>query len=257
MLSVLDAAAAYLDAYDRRFSGIVSEEHYEQTVRGARAAVTGRRVLRSDLLLINSGEAGWLCFRDVYDVDGKAVRDRTTRLMDLFVHPQPEAIDQASKIREEGARFNIGGLTRTVNDPTMALPFLRREQQRRSVFELGGTETIAGTGTRVLSFKELAVPRMIHTSDDSPASGRFWVAPDTGRVVRTELVLATVDAHAKIVVTYAPQAKLDGLWVPARMEEHYAVGATRTIDGVATYANFREFSVNVRAPAPLTANPAR
>jgi hypothetical protein len=257
VLSVLDAAAAYLDAYDQRFSAVVSEEHYEQMARGTRATITGHRVLRSDLLLLNAGEAGWLCFRDVYEVDGRPVRDRSTRLMDLFVHPQPDAIDQASKIREEGARFNIGGLNRTVNDPTMVLPFLRRAQQRRSVFELGGGETVAGTRTRVLSFKELAMPRMIHTSDDSPASGRVWVEPETGRVVRTELVLATVDGRAKIVVTYAPQAKLDGLWAPARMEEHYEVGASRTIDGVATYTNFRQFSVNVGAPLALPADPAR
>ena len=68
---------------DRQFSAVVSEERYEQSGHGPKGVVTGHRVLRSDLLLINSGEAGALCFRDVYEVDGKAVRDRSQRLMDL------------------------------------------------------------------------------------------------------------------------------------------------------------------------------
>jgi hypothetical protein len=47
-------------------------------------------------------------------------------------------------------------------------------------------------------------------------------------------------------VTYGPQEKLAGLWVPVRMEERYAVGSTQTIDCVATYSNFRQFNVTVR-----------
>jgi len=244
--ALLALAAKYLTSYDRQFSAVVSEERYEQSGHGPKGVVTGHRLLRSDLLLVNSGEAGSLCFRDVYEVDGKAIRDRNQRLMDLFQHPTGDAIDQATKIREEGARFNIGTLSRTVNDPTMALAFLRDVNQRRSIFDLAGESTVNGVRTRVLRFREDSQPRLIGTPDESPASGRFWIDQGTGRIVRTELVLSAREARGTITVTYGPQEKLAGLWVPVRMEERYAVGSTQTIDCVATYSNFRQFNVTVR-----------
>ena len=64
--------------------------------------------------------------------------------------------------------------------------------------------------------------------------------------MRTELVLSAREARGTITVTYGPQEKLAGLWVPVRMEERYAVGMSQTIDCVATYANFRQFNVTVR-----------
>jgi hypothetical protein len=241
---LLRSAADYLDTYDRQFSAVVSEERYQQVAR-TRTTTTATRTLKSDLLLINAGEAGWLSYRDVFDVDGKAVRDRQPRLYDLFLHPSADSVQQAAKIFDEGARFNIGPVKRTINVPTMALPFLRRENQRRSVFELRDQTTVNGSRTAILQFKEESLPRMIATSDDSPASGRIWIEIATGRIVRTELILETRDARAVITVNYAAQPKLGGLWVPVKMDEHYAVGVTGSIDGTATYANFRQFNVDV------------
>jgi hypothetical protein len=205
-------------------------------------------VLRSDLLLVNSGRAGWLCYRDVFEVDGKAVHDRSDRLMELFQHPSPDGIEQAEKIREEGARFNIGGITRTINDPTMALPFLERNNQMRTEFETGGSETISKIRADVLKFQERFAPRMIRTADDSAASGRFWIDAQ-GRILRTELLVNSQDTRGVVTVDYAPQPKLGGLWVPVRMVEKYAINTTRTIDCVATYSNFRRFDVIVGGPS--------
>ncbi len=247
---LLDRAATYLNDYTKTFAGVVSEERYEQTVHGPKGIVMGHRTLRSDLLLVSSGRAGWLCFRDVFEVDGKPVRDRTNRLMELFQHPSPDGIDQAEKIRQEGARFNIGGITRTINDPTMALPFLERNNQLRSEFEVGGNETVSKVRANTLRFSEKFAPRMIHTADDSPADGRFWIEPQSGRVLRTELRVTSEDTRGAVTVDYAPQEKLSGLWVPVRMVEKYAVGTTRTIDCVATYTNFRHFDVIVGTPLP-------
>lgn len=216
-------------------------------MHGSKGIVLGHRVLRADLLLVNSGRAGWLCYRDVFEVDGKAVRDRSDRLMELFQHPSPDGIEQAEKIREEGARFNIGGITRTINDPTMALPFLERNNQLRTEFEAGGSETVSKVRADVLRFQERFAPRMIRTADDSAASGRFWIDAQ-GRVLRTELLVNSGDTRGTVTVDYAPQPKLAGLWVPVRMVEKYAINTTRTIDCVATYANFRRFDVIVGGP---------
>jgi hypothetical protein len=242
--ALLARAGDYVETYDKTFSAVVSEEKYDQVAR-TRATVAGRRALRSDVLLINGGAAGFFEFRDVFEVDGKPVRDRTDRLYQLFLHPSPDAIEQATKILDEGARFNVGPITRTINVPTLALAFLHRDAQVRSAFEWDGEATVNGVRTAVLRFHELAEPRMIHTVDAAPASGRFWIEPDTGRVVRTELVINSTVARAQITVTYAPQAKLKGLWTPVRMEESYGIGATRSINGTATYTNFRQFNVDV------------
>ena len=243
---VVEAAGTYLRAYEHQFSAVVSEERYEQVSHGPKGVVTGYRVMRSDLLLVSSGDAGWLCFRDVYEVDGKAVRDRSQRLMDLFQHPTDDAVGQATRIREEGARYNLGHLSRTVNDPTIALAYLRTSNQLRSSFELAGDATISGVRARIVRFREQAEPRLIHTGDDSPATGRFWIDEGTGRVLRTELTLGSEDAHGMILVNYGTQSKLGGMWVPVRMEEHHVVGSQVTIDCVATYANFRQFNVSVK-----------
>jgi hypothetical protein len=243
--SLLEVSATYLDFYHQKFSGVVSEEEYEQTVHGPKGVVLGHRTLKSDLLLVNTGLTGWLCFRDVFEVDGKPVRDRTDRLMNLFTKPVPDAIEQAEKIREEGSRFNIGSVSRTVNDPTMALPFLARENQRRSDFQMGPSEDMPSGKVSTLRFKEDVTPRLIHTGDDSPASGRFWLDAKTGRVLKTELSLSSEDARGTVTVEYAAQPKLGGLWVPVKMTERYAVGSTRTIECVATYTNFRQFNVQV------------
>ena len=247
--ALLERAATYLDQYTKTFAGVVSEERYEQTVHGSKLAMLGHRVLRSDVLLVSSGRAGWLCYRDVFEVDGKIVRDRSDRLMELFQHPSPDGIEQAEKIRQEGARFNIGGITRTINDPTMALPFLERNNHLRSEFEVGGSETVSKVRADILRFQERFAPRMIKTADESAASGRFWIEPQSGRIIRTELVVSSEDTRGTVTVDYGPQEKLGGLWVPVRMTEKYAINTTRTIDCVATYTNFRRFDVIVGIPA--------
>jgi hypothetical protein len=92
-----------------------------------------------------------------------------------------------------------------------------------------------------------------------PAQGRLWVVPADGRVVRSELVVKNFvtggDSNVEIHVTWRRDVPLD-MWVPADMREHYsgpwrAMSAPQRsdrydIDGVATYANYRRFTVDVR-----------
>ena len=70
---------------------VVAEEQYVQeyldaSVEGSRGNFQGaprvreRRTLKSDLLLVKPAiTEQWLSFRDVYEVDGRAVRDREDR----------------------------------------------------------------------------------------------------------------------------------------------------------------------------------
>jgi hypothetical protein len=82
---LLAAAGAYVDDYERQCSAIVALEEYSQTIRQMRsdpggvftlAVEVGRRELRSDMLVLNLREGGWLGFRDVFEVEGpRAVLD--------------------------------------------------------------------------------------------------------------------------------------------------------------------------------------
>ena len=259
---LLNRASSYVAEYERGFSTIVSEERYVQRLSGS--GVRETRHLRSDLILMSAGESGWIIFRDVYDVDGHAVRDRDDRVLKLLLNPPPDAYAQAMRVAEEGARFNIGPMQRTINTPTVALMFLRRELLPRSEFRIIGRASERGVAAVLLRFQERGLPRIVNTSDGAAARGRFWVDPATGRVLKSELELDSAGMHAFIVVTYEPQAKLD-LWVPASMVERYRMetpsgsiaardlrdGAstssvsTLTVEGTATYGNFRRFSVDV------------
>src|SRR5258706_15288015 len=124
--------------------GIVAEEDYVQDVRPSAAGTISRgatprvthRELKSDLLLVRPiGSNRWMQFRDVFEVDGQPVRDRSERLMKLFVSPSSATANQAELIAEESSRYNIGNLQRTLNVPLLALAILDPAQQQRFVFK--------------------------------------------------------------------------------------------------------------------------
>jgi hypothetical protein len=259
---LLDSVGRYVRDYERSFSAVVSQEHYVQRVLSPGAP--GGRQLRSEVALVAVGDADWLMFRDVYEVDGRSVRDRQSRLETLFLKPTPELVQQARRIAEEGARYNIGDIARTLNTPTLALVFLRPENQDRSAFHLGGRSKIDGVETRELRFQEAGTPRVILTRDDAAASGRVWTDPASGTVLRTELRIASAGATAAITVTYARQER-PALWVPVQMNELYEVEGlgvaelgdvpvldrVRTpskarIEGRARYSDFRQFTVDAK-----------
>src|SRR5256885_11071177 len=121
---VLVRTGDYVAAYEREFAGVVAEEAYVQhAATGSRFDSLGHmlrgnakdRELKSDLLLVRpDGSSRWLQFRDVYAVDGRAVRDRTDRLAKLFLQPSSSTAKQVAKINEESSRYNIGSIVRNV-----------------------------------------------------------------------------------------------------------------------------------------------
>jgi hypothetical protein len=211
--------------------------------------------LRSDLLTIPDGAGGWIGFRDVFEVNGKAVRDRTERLSKLFLEPSPGALAQARRIADESSRLNIAPeLSRTINLPLLALQFIRSANQGRCSFTDGGTKAIDGIRARIIRFVEEGRPRMITTVDDAAASGRFWIEPVSGRIMRTELFIDTgprASAVSSLIrVTFAAQSKLNA-WLPVSMDETYR-SSPLLVEGHARYSKFRRFAVEtdiiVKAP---------
>jgi hypothetical protein len=256
---VLKRTAAYVAEYQVKLAGIVAEEHYGQSV--VRMTVRDRgmlspaqhRDLKSDLLLIRlEGEDRWVQFRDVFEVDKQPVRDRDERLFKLFIEPTKGSRLQAEQISNEGSRYNIGPLVRTVNVPILALIFFDASIQRRfkhTRVEPGDLRVFAGQAREgdiwAIEYRETA-PRTVirgESGRDMKSNGRLWVDSSSGRVLKTELRSGDALVRAQITVTYKAEPGLD-LLVPAEMRESYMLPRSMiSIQGRATYSHFRQFKV--------------
>jgi formylglycine-generating enzyme required for sulfatase activity len=248
---LLARAGAYVAEFEHRFSNVVAEEYYVQRAPLKRINSTAmpglmHRELRSDFLFVKvQGDEVWMPFRDVFEVDGKPVRDRQERLTALFLQPQSIAVDQAKKIADESARYNIGDVLRTINLPVLALEVLRPENQRRFAFSRLRIDRRAGPDVWSIEFREIVTPTMVRgeAGKDLLSEGRFRIEASTGRVVRTELVVDEVRVRASITTHYRPDAAF-GFSLPVEMQEEYSFPRSSvTIVGTATYSKFRRFSV--------------
>jgi len=218
--AVLDRAGDYVAAYEKNFAGIVAEETYRQEVRGvggtdargfAVEARAERRDLKSDMLLVRAPAGDrWMQFRDVFEVDGKPVRDRAERLAKLFLQPSASTQQQVDDIAAASARYNIGGVNRNVNLPVLALTVL--EAQNRAWFSFKG----ARKGSQFeLEYREGRSGTLIRTTGDQsmPSRGRFTIDVATGEVLSSELIAESGALRAQIDVTYALDAAM-GILVP-------------------------------------------
>ncbi|MCX6539567.1 MAG: hypothetical protein NT151_11640 [Acidobacteria bacterium] len=252
LTTVLDRATAYVAAYVKSLSSVVSEERFDQRVdtRGDRferftTSNTVTRTLVSDYLLVQvPGLSEWLPFRDVYSVDGVPVRDRNDRLLKLFVESPAYAYSQALRIRDESSRYNIGSGLRDINVPTFALQILTKQLRAGFVFRQRGRERVNGLDTIIVDYEETSTPTLIVGRNDQnvPARGRFWIEPETGRVVRTRIETRPDGNTNSIEVVFREEPKL-GLWVPSLMDERRVTGLDK-MEGRATYTNYRRFQVS-------------
>jgi hypothetical protein len=270
---VLQRAAAYVARFERAFAGIVAEEHYVQDAqppsrkqsncgptKGAGCSdspATPQHVdLRSYLLLVNpGGRGGWTQYRDVFQVNGEPVRDRSERLSALFRSPSASSSEQLARIIDESARYNIGDVMRNINTPLFALQALRADMQWRFRFSRStrpaAPATVASepavpgefrvsTEVWTVEFRERETPTWIRTpaNENIRARGRFWIEPDSGRVLMSELVADHRTLHAIIDVSYQSEPVL-GMLVPIEMRERYdgRASGSRT-DARATYGTF-------------------
>ena len=260
---VMRRAGVYVVEFQRRLSGVVSEETYVQDVRiplgmGNRSVglAPSHRELKSDLLLVKPvGVDRWLQFRDVFEVDRKPIRDRDQRLYKLFVEsPESAATSRtrAEQIQAESARFNIGPVMRTVNMPILALLFLERSVQPIITFKKANAGNVkrfdglaAADDVWLIEYRETMDGTLVRgeSNRDIPSHGRIWIDSTSGRILRTELVSEDIAIRANIDVSYKAEPGLD-LLVPAEMREVYLVRRTESrIDGRAEYSRFRQFIV--------------
>jgi VWFA-related protein len=261
-------ASSYATSYETQLSGLVAEERYLQRsfkyetrtvtyttpiARGQTTSTTqvegewvvdGDRKLKADFLLVKApGGDRWLPFRDVFEVDGKQVREREERLQQLFLRAPATAAERAKEITAESARYNIGFVERNINVPTLALRLLDPARRSLVLFRRQGEATVSGVRTWELGFAERGSPTVVRDGEkDIPATGAFWIDPVQGRVVRSTMRLKIESVAVEITVTYQPDAKANGTWVPAEMREVY-LGANRRLECTASYSKIRRFQV--------------
>lgn len=263
---VLERAGRYVAELHEQLAGIIAEETYVQRVwPAATSKGSGEpetRTLRSHLLLVRPpGSDRYVEFRDVFEIDGSALRVDEDRLTALVREAGPTGSRRLQAIINESARYNVGAIARTVNTPMLALGFLHPAMQERFRFRRSRERvpaaghapledhTLAGSHDRalfrttvemwVIEFQERRRPTVIRTTAgaDFPARGRAWIDPDTGTVLMTELRMKNAEIDATITVSYQ-SAPLLGFQVPAAMREQYR-GRGEHIEATARYGSFR------------------
>jgi hypothetical protein len=268
--SVLVRAGEYVAAYNQAHPLLVAEESYQQIFRPygstdhdllASDAPLGEmgtpkvRQMRCELALMAVRQAhGWLVFRDVFEVDGKALRAEKNRLERAFTDSFETAPGVARTFTDAALKYNLGRTLRDVNVPTFPLMFLMPQYQQGFTFTKKGEKRVDGATVWVIEYVETQRPALSTTADGSPkpARGELSVEPASGRVVKTHLVFDTLDAYPDmklhperyrdfprviIDVTYKRDAALNA-WLPLEVEENY----TRRDEVVTckiTYSNFR------------------
>lgn len=256
---VLRRAGDYARDYHEKLSAMVAEEHYVQRtgpdpsspLNAGRQAIERERVLRSDFAIVPGfmGRSSWLGVRDVLEVDGVAVEGESGRLQALLSDTGTPLAQRIRTLADQQAKFNLGEIYRTINVPTLALGFLLPDTQERFRFRRSGDTVFGGTRVWKVEFRERDRPTLIRTpaGRDVVSTGVFWIDPQTGAVLRSELRAGERAGRrfpAIILVSYSWNPRF-AMLLPDDMNEVYAGGRNR-IEAHATYSNFRRFETGVR-----------
>jgi hypothetical protein len=252
---LLGRAGWYVLEFLDKFSNVVSEETYLQdssvplqspALLGRPGANARNRRLRSDFLLASVGTAqDWVPFRDVFEVDAQPIRDREQRLARLFLSPSLDSLQQANRIQDESSRYNLGNMKRTVNNPVLGVVVLQPDMQHRFKYSLGRIDQKVGRNAWVIEYQEDARPSIVRGRSDLDlfAHGRMWVDAETGRILRTEVLLDQPTLRARITASFRYDDRFD-IAVPYEMQEEYKFDNGTRVTAVATYDRFRRFDVS-------------
>jgi hypothetical protein len=214
------------------------------------------RKIRSQFILLaeSSGDGGWLAFRDAFEVDGKRLRTDAGRLEPLFAGGTDDAIPAAEAASREAVKHNKGIMAQSVHAPTFALVVLSPVHQSAFQFAKKDEKKVNGQTVWVVSYTEAAGGAFARTIEGvpQPLRGELWIEPSSGRVVKTTVVMDSLDAYPEMrrrperyeayprmtfEVTYSLEAKLN-LWLPRELKENYD-RRTEVVTTTATYSNYR------------------
>lgn len=257
---VLQAAGDYLVHYSQQLAAVAAEEQYTQYDTSTGLMKTPTR-LNADFVLIGNGAGSVTGFRDVFAIGTAPVRKRDDRLLTLFTASPASALGQARQMTDDSVRYYLSSNLRALDQPTIALQFLQKENQERCTFKLDNVKTMSGARVAIVRFTERNTPRLVPSPEDGPAVGRFWIDVASGTVRQTELGIVGKSSNIRASVDYAAEPKLD-IWLPVEMYQQVDVrgagsgeisnmgsgggyGAHQALEGRATYTKFRQVPVDL------------
>jgi len=251
---VMRRVGAYVDSYGDRASIVVSTERYGQHSTSSSNALRTLTLVSDFALVYADAIHGWLGFRDVIEVDGRGIADREDRLARVLMGSEGR-FDEARRLSDESARFNLGNIQRNFNVPTTGLFFFASENLDRFKF---AARRVADDGTWEISFRETSKPTLIRTPDGEPVTttGTIWVRPEEGVVLRTILEVEVLmrrlnppqHGRGRIEVRYRLVDSV-GMWLPVSMDETFQATRKDSWDketGHADYSDYRTFQTKVR-----------
>ncbi len=254
---VLKSAGDYLVQYSKQLGAVAAEEDYVHTEPSVRGSLAIR--LASDVVFLGLGGGGVATFRDVVSVDGAVVHKRDDRLLTLFTATPDSSLLPATRLTDESIRYYRSPALRGLDQPTLALTYLKTENQERSVFKLDSVKNMKGVDVAIVKFTERGTPRLLPSAENVAAEGRFWIEVKTGAIRQTELALPGKSADVRATVNYAAEAKL-AMWLPVEMTQKidlYADGGMSSmgsvggqgghqgLEGSAEYSKFRRVPVDL------------
>lgn len=246
--SLVASAARYVVDYQVQFKFLVADETYTQRVFDARGnAIAERRMTGELFLTFIPADAEWIAVHDVAEVDGRPVIDRDDLRQVLR---QGEISRVAQLVANRNAAFNIGGVRRNFNEPTLPLLLFGARRVGGVSFDRRAVVRTADAARVTLAFTERERPTLIRTARGGPifTKGEIVLDAATGRIERTSLQLKDDDIEARLTTEYAPDDKLK-LWVPTVFSERYEgkiEGQRQVILCEARYTNYRRFEVTGR-----------
>ena len=248
---------AYLLAYEPQLSELIADELMEQHDVPEREGRPGaetfaKRTLRSEVAFIAlPGGAGWLGFRRVMTVGGKAVAESAGSLGEVLPAGPQSDYAKARSMLAESARFNLGA-PRTTNLPNLPLELLHPRHARRFTVRIAGKERVGGRHTTKLVFVESVTPTIIQAVDGGEMRSivTAWVETVNGRLWRADVITRDTREQAApfdavVSVDFREHEAL-GLLVPTAMREKFFSDFERRAWGNASYTNYRRFQTSAR-----------
>jgi hypothetical protein len=244
---IRELAAGYVDEYQKQLAAIVADEAYVQEIRAQDPADEGAprsRTLRGEVFfMFAAAEREWMAIRDVKEVDGVPLTGTTDVRATLRTLPAGQV---AERMKSYNARYNIGRITRNLNEPTLALLVLDATHRSRFRFKAGKPRQAGDRRLVPLSFNERERPTLIRTPAGKPiyTSGELLVEPDTGRIWQSTLNAAVDAIKVQLTTDYSFDQRLE-LLVPTMFRERYEQGSPATSRGGGRTVRTREHEVVV------------
>jgi hypothetical protein len=247
----------YLTDYEAKLSELIADELIVQQDAPKREGRPGtesvrKRTLLSEVAFIAlPGNAGWLGFRRVLEVDGAPVLDTLGALNTTLAEGAKDNYSRARRMLLDSAWFNLG-MPRTINLPNLPLEVLQPQHAKRFSIRIAGSERIAGHRTTKLVLVENVRPTIIQADDggDMRMIVSAFVEPSTGRLWRADVIIrdprpTVLEFDHVVSVTFQENRAL-GLLVPEKMREEFFAGPDRKASGDAVYSNYRRFQTSAR-----------